>query len=162
MDKKRAIKLPPVLATLGRAIEVEGTSVRYKFLKKDDVGLYATPDGKTLYCLNAKKKRATFDEFSKAWERNKTKAEQGVHLFEEWNDFDSNAGSLATAPRGFFFQVDRCQCIIYESPKWEGSNNKYIHEFKTPPLMWVNKKSAPTVLMLSGGKIRTTSRGITG
>lgn len=162
MDKKRAIKLPPVLATLGRAIEVEGIELRYKFLKRDNVDLYATPDGKTLYCLQAKKKRATFDEFSRAWERNKDKAEQGVGLYERWNDFDVSAGTLATAPRGFFFQVDRCKSIIYESPKWEGSNNKYIHEFKTPPLMWVNKKSAPTVLMLSGGKIRTTSRGITG
>jgi hypothetical protein len=162
MDKKRAIKLPPVLATLGRVIEVDGLEVRYKFLKKDNVGLYATPDGKTLYCLKANKKRATFEEFTQIWERNKTKAEQGVRLFEEWNDFDSKAGSLATSPRGFFFLVDRCRSIIYESPKWEGRNNKYIHDFKTPSLMWVNKKSAPTVLMLSGGKIRTTSRGITG
>lgn len=159
---KKSLKLPPVLATLGRAVEVKGQHVHFSFPAKDNVVLLAAPNGKTLYCIQIEKKATTGAEFLDIWEKHKTEAEKGAALYEKWNDFEVQSGSVIKKPRGFLWQVDRCHMIVYESDKWSGKKHKYIHEFKHPPLMWVNKKTAPTVLVLSGGKIRTTERGITG
>lgn len=162
MVKKIALKIPKVLVNLGRAIEVKGEHIHFYFSKKDHVDLFSTPDGKTLFCIKIRNKKFTKNQFEEIWKKYETKANEGVKLYEKWNDFESKSGTMIDSPRGFLFQIDRCKSIVYESDKWGNKKNKYIHEFKKPPLMWVNKKTAPSVLKLSGGAIRTTARGITG
>lgn len=87
---------------------------------------------------------------------------RGIKLYEDWHEFEPVTGSLWTPPRGFLFRVDRAQHIVYESDKWSGKPQQYIHDFTHPPLMWVNNKTAPTVLVLTGGKIKVRKSGVTG
>lgn len=159
---RKALKVPPVLATLGYVCEIKGETVHYPYKKKDDVRLFATPNGKTLWCIKTKENKADFDRFSAAWNKNKGEAEKAAKLYEDWHDFDVQSGSLMSPPKGFLFFVDRCVSIIYSSDKWGGKRHKYIHTFDKPPMIWVNRKTAPTVIKLSGGAIATTKRGITG
>lgn len=162
VETRKALKVPKVLATLGHVCEIKGATVHYPFAIKEDVRLFATSNGKTLWCLKVQEKKTDFDRFSAIWEQNKAEAERTVKLYAKWHDFDSQSGSLMTAPRGFLFFVDRCISIVYSSDKWGGKKHKYIHTFKKPPKIWVNSKTHPTVIKLSGGAIAATERGITG
>lgn len=159
---KKPIKLPRVLATLGRIVEIKGEHVHYYFSAKKQMRLISDALGRTLFGIQVAKKKTSSLEFLEFWKRYQSQADKAVDLYEKWNDFDAQTGSIIRAPRGFFFRVDRCVSIIYESEKWGGKRKKYIHDFSTPPLIYVNKKTEPTVIKLSGGKIRVTKRGITG
>jgi hypothetical protein len=160
MAAKKALKLPGVLITLGRAVEVKGRAVHYTWPAKDKVMLCAATNGKTLYCVSAKNK--TKKNFATLYDARIDQIERGCDLYELWSDFEARSGSVVKPPRGFLFNVDRCESIIYASDKWTGRTQKYIHEFDDPPIVWVNNKTRPTVLVLSGGNIKTTKEGITG
>lgn len=159
---KIAIKLPDVLVELGRAVEVKGTHVHYSFPKKDRVILCATPDGKTLFCLKKTAANVRSADLETSAGKKRSTIEKSAALFEKWSDFEADQAEPIKRVTGFLHRVDRCHYIVYESDKWEGKKNQYIHEFKKPPVMWVNNLTAPTVLKLSGGDIRTTAKGITG
>lgn len=240
MVKKRALKIPSVLISLGRAIECKGVHVHYAWPKKDKMGLFANVNGNILYCLSIQNKnpRPTttrlqtilFDRrywtptkarnwlikhdkkhprpevtddylryrqeppehFQSGTFRTKTlserehiksviarplktnpsiddvladrknQVEQGIGLYQDWAEFDPKRGELWKPPRGFLWEVDRAQHIVYESDKWTGKNQQYIHSFDHPPIMWVNNKTTPSVLVLSGGKIEVRNEGIVG
>lgn len=160
--KKKALKIPSVLATLGRPVKIIGEDVHYRFMVKDNVKLFATSSGQTLYCLTVKKKPTKYSDFLELWDKNQDQAENTLALYQNWHDFEAKTGSIMKPPKGFLFNVGRCESIIYSSDKWTGKQTKYVHDFKSKPIIWVNKKTSPTVLVLSGGKIRTTKRGIEG
>jgi hypothetical protein len=156
MVKKRPIKIPSVLCCLGRAVEVLTVDQKYRWPASKNVKLLATSNGKTLYCLQCVPVHG----------KNKTtqaaEIEKSIDLYERWHDFDATTAQTVSIPRGFLFEAGRAVSIIYSSNKWEGKSHKYIHTFESKPIVWVNKKVNPTLIMLSGGKIRTTSEGITG
>lgn len=160
--KPKPIKIPSVLCCIGQALEVLGEKQKYKFKVKDRVFLYTDTAGKKLYCLKTVEKKAKKSDFDRAIEKKHSQVSEAMKLYKNWHDFDAVSGSLASPPRGFLFDVDRAVHIIYNSDKWVGRNRKYIHEFKTPPKIWVNKKTEPTLLVMTGGKIAVKKEGITG
>ena len=162
MDQKKPLKLPPVLIALGRAVEVSGSDVSYLWPSKDNVVLYASVAGDTLYCVKTKKKQAPRSAFLALWNRRSKSANKGIELFEQWHDFDPMTGSIMATPKGFLYHVARAKTIVYASDKWTGRTVKYIHEFKQPPKLWVSSKTKPLVLVMTGGKIKVSKRGITG
>lgn len=159
---KKALKLPPVLSALGRAVEICCGDVVYRWTVKDNVLLYASKSGRRLYCIKTKKKMTSGAQWAQAITKRRKQVDKAVALYEKWHEFDAITGSIMTAPRGFMFKVGRASHIIYASDKWTGRMTKYIHEFRSPPVCWVNRKTAPTVVELTGGKIHIRKAGITG
>jgi hypothetical protein len=160
--KPKAIKLPKVLIQLGRAVEVRTDERVFKWTAKSGCNLWCSATGKTLYCLVTTVKDFSKADLERAVQRSQDTVDAGMKLYEKWSEFDPCSGSLGTPPRGFLHHQGRAQSIIYSSDKWVGTVRKYIHEFKKPPVVWANKKSEPTLLVLSGGHIRVEKRGIVG
>lgn len=166
--KKKSLKIDPVLCGLGRAIEVRveafdnGNPVFFKWTTKDKMELYSSANGKKLFCLKTEKMDCTKDQIAQRIEQNKSAVSDSVELYEKWHDFDEANGCIIKQPRGFLFNIGRATEILYASDKWTGKIKHYIHDFKKTPLVWVNNKTAPTVLILSGGKISVKKEGITG
>ncbi len=159
---KKAIKLPDVLICLGRAVSVTGVEMLFKWPIKAKCQLYCSTSGESLYCLVSTAKESSKDEFNSAVGKHQKQVDTAVKLYERWHDFDPVSGSIVRPPRGFLFDVDRAESIIYSSDKWVGRTRSYIHTFKTPPKVWVNRKTDPTLLVMTGGRIRVTKEGITG
>lgn len=159
---KKPLKLPKVLCGLGRAISVECGDTKYKWTTKDKVQLYSSTNGKTLYCLKVVKLKTDKTDFTRRIEQNQTAVNAGVKLYEKWHEFDAATGDVMKTPRGFLFNIGRATSLVYASDKWSGKVKHYIHEFKSTPIVWVNNKTAPTVLILTGGRINVKKEGITG
>lgn len=159
---KKALKLPPVLCGLGRAISVVCGDTTYKWTTKDKVALFSSTNGKKLFCLKVIKEKTVKDDITQKIEENRTEVDAGIKLYSKWHEFDAASGDLIKTPRGFLFQIDRATSIVYASDKWSGKIEHYIHKFKTAPIVWVNNKTAPTVLILTGGRINVKKEGITG
>lgn len=159
---KKALKLPDVLVHLGRAVEVKGDNVHYQWAVKDSVDLYTNTKGMSLYCLRTTKRPTSKERFLSVIDQRQGQVDRAVSLYEDWHDFEPLTGSLASRPTGFLYRVDRVHAIVYESDKWTGKQAKYIHEFETKPILWVNSKTRPRVAILTGGKIHVRKAGITG
>lgn len=160
--KPKPIKIPPVLCCIGQAVEVETDTGKFKFKIKDRVMLYTTTNGKKLFCLKSSSKISSKSDFENAVKNKQDQVSDAMDLYNQWHDFEAVSGSLVSAPRGFLFEAGRANHIIYSSDKWGGKKRKYIHEFKKPPKVWANKKTDPTLLVLTGGKIAVKKEGITG
>lgn len=159
----KPIKLPKVLVCIGQCNEIKTDDGVYNFRIKDKVMLFSTTNGKTLYCMAYKALKTSNDEFKTRVQSNQSQVSTGMNLYEKWHEFEPVSGSVCKPPKGFLFDAGRCVHIIYTSDKWVGKKRKYIHTFKSKPKCWVNKKStAPTLLALTGGKIRVRKDGITG
>lgn len=161
---KRPIKLPPVLIQLGRVISVTGMDAVFKFTASSKTLLWCPPSGSSLYCFPKLwiAKPSTGQDFKKAVDSRWDETKAGVNLYQRWSEFEPASGSLGKPPRGFLFKVDRAQSIVYSSDKWVGRNRNYIHEFTSLPIVWANRKTDPTLLVLTGGRIKVQKRGITG
>lgn len=165
MAKKiaKAMKIPSELIYLGRTISVTTDTEEFKFALKDKVDLYSSTDGKSLWCLQTKKKVVDRSIFEKIVEKRFDKVKKSLQLYEKWHEFESSSGSILDKPKGFLHDAGRVVSIVYQSDKWTGKKQKYIHTFKNKPKLRVNrKKSTPTVLSITGGKIRVKNEGITG
>lgn len=160
--KPKPIKIPPVLCYIGQVREVDTDTGKFKFKIKDRVMLYTTTNGKKLFCLKSSAKKSKKADFEKAVENKHEQVSDAMDLYRQWHAFDAVSGSLASVPRGFLFDAGRAIHIIYSSDKWGGKKRNYIHEFKTPPKVWANKKKDPTLLVLTGGNIAVKKEGITG
>jgi len=161
IESKRAIKVPNVLVTLGKCLEIKGTHVHYFFPSKENISL-CSDIGNKLYAIKTNQKLTPKKYFLQLWENEITKIEKAIELYEKFHDFETKSGTIIKPPRGFWWNVDRCEMIVYSSDKWSGKRQKYIHEFKNPPLIWVNHKTNPALVMLSGGRIKITPAGIRG
>lgn len=157
--EQKAIKLPKVLIFLGYVNEIKGENVHYYFPEKSKVLLATDSGGKRLFAIGKVKKKQIKEEIGEKYEK---QLSTGVKIFQKWHDFDPSQVEKISVSPGFLFRVDRCSAIVYTSDKWEGKKNKYLHEFKTRPLMKANNKTKPSLLVLTGGKIRVTEKGITG
>lgn len=161
--EKRPIKMPSVLIQLGTVESIvcdNGTT--YRWTIKSNCRLISPPDGKSLYCLISGVVKSDKKRFDQAVEGQTDKLALGMNLYERWNEFDPESASIIKPPRGFLFCVGRTSSITYRSDKWVSRMRRYIHTFKINPKVWVNRKKDPTLLVLTGGKIRTTKDGITG
>jgi hypothetical protein len=159
---RHPIILPSVLTCIGQALEISTFEELISWKVKDRVLLYTNNAGNALYCLTATAKKTSRARFDQAVEANSAQVKKAMSIYERWHDFEAVSGSLATQPRGIWLTLKRAITIIYRSDKWTGQEYDYIHDFITPPVCRVNRKTRPTLLALTGGKIRVTAEGIKG
>lgn len=158
----RPIILPRVLTSIGQALEISTFEELNTWKVKDRVLLYTNTAGNALYCLKATAKKTSRAAFDRAVDANSDQVKKAMSIYERWHDFEAVSGSVATPPRGTWKTLKRAITIIYRSDKWTGKEEDYIHDFITPPVCRVNTINRPTVLALTGGRVRVTAEGIKG
>jgi len=156
------MKVDPVLCCLGRTLEIHIGETGYRFTTADKALLYSTPQGNKLWCISGIEVPTTKDQIQQRIAKHSAAVDKSVKLYQRWHEFDAAKGCIIKPPRGFLYKVGRCTAIKYASDKWSGRTNHYIHHFKKPPICWVNHKSAPRVVLLTGGAIRVRKDGIIG
>jgi hypothetical protein len=179
-QKKRSLKIDPVLVCLGYAVKLcytvkvphamygpkskkfyeEQREIKWK--KKDGYELFSDSKGKKLWIIKAKRKTVGEEQFLKSVSKKRTTVDKALNLYTDWHETDPITGSVLDPPKGFLFELGRCESITYSSNKYTGRQQRYIHEFKTPPIVWGNNKRSPKVILLTGGKIAVKNEGITG
>lgn len=155
--------MPDVLIQLGRAVSVaceNGTEIKWSTRSK--CLLYSSVSGRALYCFVSKPKPSSVSDFEKAVYVKMDKVRRGMQLYSKWSEFEPTSGELTTPPKGFLLCLGRARSIVYNSDKWVSRARSYIHTFANMPKTWVNKKTNPTLLVLTGGAIRVRKEGITG
>lgn len=161
--EKKPIKMPDVLIQLGRAVSVEfANGDKIVWPANKGCLLYSAVSGRALYCLVSNKKVSSRADFDSAVDVKIDDVRRGMNLYSKWSDFESTSGSLAKRPKGFLLCLGRAKSIVYNSDKWVSRSRAYIHTFKSMPKVWANKKTNPTLLVLTGGAIRVEKEGITG
>ena len=158
----KPIRLPKVLCCIGHALEIGTQDEIYRWPIRKNVLLYTCPAGTSLFCIQSTAKKVSDQKFKNALDQNRVQVNKARKLYRNWHDFDAVSGSLLSRPRGFLHDCGRATYIIYRSDKWIGKNRDYIHHFKKPPRVRANKKSQPSLLAITGGKIRVKNEGITG
>lgn len=141
-----APKIPSELVYLGDAVEVDGgESSSWMWKPTDKMIVASDSSGRRIFVFRQKKP---------------VKNPSGEILYEKFNHRKSNGTKSFDVPQPKI-RAARVHHIVYRSSK-DGTKKSYIHTFDKQPIVWVDRKKNPNVLVLQGGKIRVTSRGITG
>lgn len=149
----RSPSVPLVLVELGRLVELQTDSVRWKWTAKEDWIVCSNESGKRLFLFPRPPKKPVKD--STAY------AKKGERLYKIFNHRKSDKllkGKICDLKR----REGRAIHIIYRSDKFGGRASNYIHSFDKPPIVWVNSTKNPKIVALTGGDIRITTRGIEG
>lgn len=148
----RAPSVPRMVVELGRAIEVDGTEWIWTWNTRDNWVVASSVSGNRLYLF--KKPGETVDNpKSDLFKR-------GSKLYRAFtrHSVDKTKKGTVAVPRK---QVGRAIHVVYESAKF-GKTAHYIHTFDKQPIVWVDKPNLPKIMVLTGGDIRITRRGIEG
>lgn len=153
--KQRRPSLPKVLVILGRAVELKGDEFCWKWTKRENSVLCSNIAGTRLYISPMPKDAVKIEKPDKS-------VATAKKLFKRFTPKGS-AGYTAAVGRVPEALQKRglAVSIKYESDKF-GKKELYIHDFEKRPRAWSNKATKPTVVVIEGGKISITSRGIEG
>jgi hypothetical protein len=147
-------KTPEILVELGIAKEVHldnGDIIRWHGV---GYGLYSNVSGNKLFILKKSKKK------KKSLDLNDDRIKRGIALYDSFQNLCPKHGTLnADGKLENAVNIGRAQGILYKSYKWN-ENAKYIHEFRSFPLVWINRRTQACAL--TGGNIKITERGIEG
>ena len=143
MGKK---SIPSKLVCLGRCLEIEfSDGTLYKPRGAD---LCCSMSGKTLYVVERRKSK-------------KTKRRNA--LYEAFHDFEPDTEYVIRIPNNVNFKKSKkARSISYRSNKWSGKNVDYIHRFRKQPTVYSDSLKNPSIIKVSGGRIRVKPEGITG
>jgi len=153
------MKIPSQLVHLAAAIELDTTYWQWTWLLKDKMRLYSDSKGKTLILLSNKKLGQPVKGASSVKTRDTVQAKR---LYSKFQDFNAHSTKAYKYKDVNLKQLGFALEIIYQSDKWGDKNQRYVHIFDSKPSIYVDKPKAPKVIMISGGKMRVTSRGIEG
>lgn len=145
---KKKIRLPRRVIALGPCVEVCFRDGRVWKPGRRMIWLCSSESGRTLWILPVSA------EDRKRVPRSK--------LYERFHGYEAHGVRIArvqdTKPLIDFGEV---KSITYRSRKW-GDNASYIHTFKKYPKAYSDSTKSPSLVKISGGKIRVKPEGITG
>jgi len=159
--KKKVVKkavaktIPSVIVYLGKARELVTYDHHWKWSIKDNYGLYSNPTGSKLYVLKQRGNRTRElkdTRFTRSAER----------TFDMFFDRDSDSRALLSITLRALKKGSRVANITYSSDKWDTKMTTYIHMFAMPPIAWADSDTKPTQIIIEGGRIDITRRGIEG
>lgn len=143
------LSVPGVLVELGKAVEIEldGTLMKFRGFV-----LCSNTSGTRLFILRTRGKKATTPQESKT-------VSEARKLYGAFTEFSAERAYKVKLSGDDFELIGKADHIVYESDKWTGRKVEYIHEFKRPPKVYVNK--AKSIIVLTG-PIKVRKEGITG
>lgn len=150
--------IPNAVAILGKAISIQVQS-------GDEIYEYAFKR-KHIFVSDGAGKRIWIFPVQKTGKTSK-KPSQSTMLrvadrYSDFTDFDPNSVEQHKVTESKLKPVGRLLSIVYESNKWTGKSGRYIHDFKTPPLVKMDNDDDPKMIEISGGKLRIKPEGIIG
>jgi len=154
------MKIPSQLVHLGDAIAVDCDTWTWTWALKDGVSLYSNPAGDKLIILYRSKLGKAVKSSTALKRRNTTKAKRLYSRFQAFKSDCTRAHKLRSDPK--LKKVGIGMSIKYRSDKWTNKNQRYYHDFKCSPSVWVDNPRNPKVLIISSSKIRINRRGIIG
>jgi len=138
--------VPSQLVCLGKCLDIEFSDGT--IYEPPGADLCASMSGKTLYVVKRRKA---------------TKTRKRNALFEAFHDFDPDSEYIIRIPDNINFKKSKkVRSISYRSNKWTGKNVDYIHRFRSQPTAYSDNLKKPSIIKISGGKIRVKPQGITG
>ena len=147
-------RIPDRLVELGRAVEVDSDNYKWEWTAKENHVVACSENGKTLFVFPRGKNRATQlgddDEINEA-----------MAIYKTFNRKNATAGRKVKVRDKLKREGGRAIHIIYNSDKF-GDRHNYIHTFDSPPIVWVDREWEPRMIVLTGGSIHITKRGIEG
>lgn len=147
----KAPQIPEILVYLGGAIEIDGDRHEWKWKKNENFVVATDELGKNLY-LFQKPKRA-----KRASVNPSKKGAQTYQKFNRREPTKTNEIDVQNPKK----KAGRCHHIAYRSTKF-GACKSFIHVFDDPPSIWVDKIDKPQIIVLTGGNVHVTKRGIEG
>jgi hypothetical protein len=146
--------IPKTVVILGKALQLDCGDWFYKWTKRPGSLLCSSVSGKRLYVLPGPDKAIDVE--------NDGTVKDAKKLFRKFSpkgnlDFETGTGNS----KGTLKKRGTAHSIVYESNKF-GRKSSFIHEFKTKPRVWTDKANEPTIVVIEGGKIKVTARGIEG
>jgi hypothetical protein len=163
--KARPYRIPPVTVHLGQVLDLvtqsNGKRTRHDlkgFQLLTDADAPERADGRArLYLVKAE----VSDKVPNNIDRN-----SAIRTWKIWNKRTRPdlIGGLYDLPETIGQQIGRAVSIGYRSDKYNkpGKAIDYDHDFREgkPPLVYVDKPKDPRAIVLTGGNIRITGRGI--
>lgn len=143
------VRLPRRVIGLGRCVEIRFQDGRTWKTGSRMVWLCSSESGKTLWVLPVSK-----EDHSRISNSALYKA------FHGWEAHGVRISKLRE-PKSLK-SFGKVKAVVYASRKWGGKNHSYIHTFRTKPTAYSNSAASPTLIKISGGKIRVKPEGITG
>lgn len=147
-------KLPTQMVYLGRAVELDGDDWKWTWSKRDNYALCSNPAGTQLFIIPKLKFGA--DTYPKQ------RKGRGAKLSRLFKARGVESVARVKPPATKFSKAGRAIHVVYESDKWDRRPTQYIHTFDTPPIVYASNPKKPKALIITGGKIRVTARGIVG
>lgn len=142
-------KLPDHGATLGRACELDTTTWIWTWNKKDNFKLFCGPSMTTLYIITSQHKSKPGQSKLKALAE-----KYGIPINKIFGELH-----FSKNPK---IDCGRANYIIYETYRYSGKKEKYIHSFDKPPLVRCDNPRKPKIISITGGSFRITQEGIVG
>lgn len=142
--------VPNTLVYLGEAIEIDSDSYEWKWTKAHQFIVASNEAGNKIYVFRGPGKKV----------KDAPTKKRGENLYKRFNRREA-ADIKVVSPPAVKTKVGRAHHIAYRSTKF-GKCESYIHVFDRPPIVWADKPGNPGILILTGGNIKITSRGIVG
>lgn len=148
MTARSKIRLPRRVIGLGRCIEINFDDGRQWKPGHRLIWLCSSESGKTLWVLRVSKENTSQVPKSK--------------LFTCFHGYEAHGVRIAKAhDTRTLKNFGKVKSVVYQSRKW-GDNASYIHKFRTKPTAYADSIKSPSLVKISGGKIRIKAEGITG
>jgi len=145
--------LPGILVELGRAVEfITVSGDTWEFPKNGHFVLASPTSGRgRLYIFSANFRRKT-----------KKLNSRGQGLRSKFTGKPTDENKIVSVAEPKLYTLGRCKSVAYESDKYGRTLKLYEHKFGYPPIVRVDSKNTPRLVVISSGKIRITERGVLG
>jgi hypothetical protein len=164
---------PGDLALLGTTLELEverdsDGEVEVHRFSGDGPNLYWSPKLKALLIFPGGRKPAKAEEFPPLGSREAAKlfkasgVDPSAKLFRRWAARQPVQRSILKVPKVSLRPHGRVRHVVYRSSKWksDGRTDDYIHRTGKNVRMAVGGRGNPTAIVINGGRLTVTERGL--
>lgn len=158
------MKIPSVVTTLGRCLEIEieqnDAIVTFAFprTKKNRFLLTANEKGTALFIFQDEPKNVS-DNMAK---KSQSQISKAAKLFEDWSEYEASFLSGHSISEKKLKKYGTIKRIKYASEKWTKRTEWYVHEFKSKPNVFLNDLDEPNFIVVRGGRLKVKPEGIVG
>lgn len=157
------MNIPVVMANLGYAIDFSyvsknGDVVTFEFPKqrKKRWKMCCNSSGTMLFLIAANTGKMSEKKIASLSKQIK----DACKMFTKWSDFEAAEASATKVTSKKIFVCGNARQIKYDSDKWTGKKQGYVHDFTSSPTVKIDDDDYPSIIIISGGKMRIRPEGI--
>jgi hypothetical protein len=164
-----AYRWPAAVVQHGKCIEVvvevgDGTVRKFNWPKTGQRSMWLLTDtnGTRLMICRYNKVPITDEEFIRRLRAAGGTAENAIAQWMESTGTDAAQGAISKLPERRIENIGRCLSLAYYFDAKHRDRDPREHRFSVPPLVKADNKSNPALIVISGGRLEVTRRGIEG